>query len=109
LARLPAGRPVGALGPLDDRVVQAAAGCELCEPLALIGLNFEHGLQRPVSGLDERYARELDGVLRFGGRGPGKTQPVSIRWCRSVDVQIVSDRRLQRPAASRPGRRDNPG
>jgi hypothetical protein len=80
---------VGTLRLPDDATVQAVGRERLTKFHALVGLEFEHG-RLSVSSLDERYARELDRLLRLAASGPGKSHPAPTRWCRSVDVQSVS-------------------
>jgi hypothetical protein len=57
---------------VDDRSVQLVAACQLGELPPLLGLDFEHRLQRTAWGLEERDTRELDRVLRPGGGGAGE-------------------------------------
>jgi hypothetical protein len=63
---------IDAVGLLDDRGVQLAAVGQQSELPPLVGLAFEHKLQRPAGGLDEGYACELNRVLRPNGRGGGE-------------------------------------
>jgi hypothetical protein len=65
-------RVMGAVGSLDDPVGQALASHQLAELVTPMGLDFEHGLKRPIAGFDERHTGQFDGVPRRSGRGTGE-------------------------------------